>query len=213
MSYFGLFKSTQEDDDNQQERRPVTRSQSRENPPQLEFPANSISNFNGIARGRRTPSPRPIGNNANSAVYFQYDSTNVSQQLLVAQTQQTDAENFEDSHADSSSTPIMPTESHSIEQLRASAAAAVEAANAATAALVAAAGLVSQQQQTTQQIRVRKPELPEFDAKNVDIWIRRMQAAYNRAGISLPKDKFAFLETKFHTGPVLGPPESYLRLS
>ena len=93
----------------------------------------------------------------------------------------------------------------SVEELRAAAAAAVEAANAATAALVAASGLVTQQstqqqQQTGQQIRTRKPDLPEFDARNVEIWIKRVQAAYDRAAIVLPKDKFAFLETKFAVG-------------
>ena len=91
----------------------------------------------------------------------------------------------------------------SIEELRASAAAAVEAANAATAALIAATGLVTQQasqQQQTAQIRTRKPELPEFDAKNVEIWLKRVQSAYDRAGIALPKEKFAFLESKFAVG-------------
>ena len=197
---FNLFKLTQEDDDQQQDRRPVTRSQSRESTAQLEIPASSIASFNGVARGRRTPSPRPIGHNANSAVFFQYDSTNISQRLLASQSQHTNAEAYEDSPGDASSTADMAAAAQTIEELRASAAAAVEAANAATAALVAAAGLVSQQQQSTQQVRTRKPELPEFDARNVEIWIRRMQSAYDRAGITLPKDKFAFLETKFAVG-------------
>ena len=43
----------------------------------------------------------------------------------------------------------------------------------------------------------RKPELPDFDAKNVDIWLKRVSNAYRRAGITDPKDKFAFIETKF----------------
>ena len=96
----------------------------------------------------------------------------------------------------------MSTTAASIEELRASAAAAVEAANAATAALIAASGLVTQQssQQQVQQIRTRKPDLPEFDSRNVEIWLKRVQSAYDRAGISLPKDKFAFLESKFAVG-------------
>ena len=203
---FNLFKSTQEDDDDQQDRRPVTRSRSREAPGHLNVPNSSIASFNGVARGqqlgRRTPSPRPIGHNANSAVIFQYDSTNVSQQLLGAQSQHSDAEEREDLQHSATPTSKMSTSEQSIEQLRASAAAAVEAANAATAALVAAAGVISQQQaqHTAQPIRTRKPELPEFDSKNVEIWIRRVQSAYDRAAIVLPKDKFAFLETKFAVG-------------
>ena len=43
----------------------------------------------------------------------------------------------------------------------------------------------------------KKPDLPAFDEKNIDLWIKRVDNAYRRAGISDPKDKFAFLETKF----------------
>ena len=43
----------------------------------------------------------------------------------------------------------------------------------------------------------RKPELPNFDPKNVEIWIKRVDNAYRRAGITDPKDKFAHIEAKF----------------
>ena len=43
----------------------------------------------------------------------------------------------------------------------------------------------------------KKPELPNFDAANVEIWIRRVESAYIRANITRPQDKFAFIETKF----------------
>ena len=43
----------------------------------------------------------------------------------------------------------------------------------------------------------KKPELPPFDAKNVLIWIRRIEAAYLRVGVVEPKDKFAWLESMF----------------
>ena len=42
----------------------------------------------------------------------------------------------------------------------------------------------------------KKPELPAFDTKNIEIWLKRVDAAYTRAGITAPKDKFAFLEAK-----------------
>ena len=42
----------------------------------------------------------------------------------------------------------------------------------------------------------RKPELPAFDKNNIEIWIRRVENAFIRAGITLVKDRFAFLESK-----------------
>ena len=43
----------------------------------------------------------------------------------------------------------------------------------------------------------RKPDLPAFDPKNIDIWLKRIDNAYRRAGITDAKDKFAFIEPKF----------------
>ena len=42
----------------------------------------------------------------------------------------------------------------------------------------------------------RKPDLPPFDAKRIDEWLRRVENAYTRASITTPQDKFAFLEGK-----------------
>ena len=178
-------------------RRPTTRSQSRGNPSNLQLP---LTAFNGVARGRRSPSPQVVGHNDNSAVIFTYDSTNISEKLLQPQQHTVDAGRFENADEESETAPSFNMSS--IEELRASAAAAVEAANAATAALVAASSLITQQstQQPVTQIRTRKPDLPEFDARNVEIWLKRVQSAYDRAGISLPRDKFAHLESKFAVG-------------
>ena len=46
-------------------------------------------------------------------------------------------------------------------------------------------------------ISSRKPELPAFDTKNIDIWLKRVDNAYRRSGVTDPKDKFAFIEPKF----------------
>ena len=46
----------------------------------------------------------------------------------------------------------------------------------------------------------KKPELPPFDRKNILIWIRRVQAAYQRVGVVDSKDKFAWLESMFQVG-------------
>ena len=46
----------------------------------------------------------------------------------------------------------------------------------------------------------RKPEIPAFDKAHIDIWIKRTEHAYTRAGITSVSDKFAWLETKFPVG-------------
>ena len=43
----------------------------------------------------------------------------------------------------------------------------------------------------------KKPDLPQFDSKNILIWIRRVEAAYARVGVVEPKDKFSWLESVF----------------
>ena len=43
----------------------------------------------------------------------------------------------------------------------------------------------------------KKPELPAFDKRNVEIWIKRVEAAFTRSGVTQPQDKFAHLEPKF----------------
>ena len=43
----------------------------------------------------------------------------------------------------------------------------------------------------------KKPDLPPFDPKHINRWINRLLAAYQRAGVVLAKDKFAFLESTF----------------
>ena len=40
-----------------------------------------------------------------------------------------------------------------------------------------------------------KPELLAFDKQHVDLWIKRVESAYHGEGITIPKDKFAFLES------------------
>ena len=41
----------------------------------------------------------------------------------------------------------------------------------------------------------RRPELPPWDPKNLEAWIRRVENAFIRAGITEAKDKFAHLES------------------
>ena len=43
----------------------------------------------------------------------------------------------------------------------------------------------------------RKPDLPAFDKTAIEIWIRRVESAFIRAGITAANEKFAFVESKF----------------
>ena len=132
-------------------------------------------------RGRgvsRSPSPTALGGAA-----FEFEPP--------AATNQIDADHF----VDASPTFEMPD--ISIEELQRVAKTASDAAAAAAAALNA---MTTQLQATTAanaQLRSsKKPDLPAFDAKNIEIWIRRIESAYIRAGVTTTKEKFAFLETK-----------------
>ena len=81
---------------------------------------------------------------------------------------------------------------------RIAAAAAAEAAAAAVAAAFAAQA--NRMQPVATEVQRKRPDLPKFDAKNIEIWIRRTEAAYCRAAVTAPKDKFAFLESLFDVG-------------
>ena len=69
---------------------------------------------------------------------------------------------------------------------------------AETAAASAAAQASTQTAAALQSLNIgkKRPELPTFDHKNIDIWIRRTESAYIRAGITRAIEKFAFLENK-----------------
>ena len=58
---------------------------------------------------------------------------------------------------------------------------------------------------TAQVQSLRKPELPQFDKSNIEIWIRRVESAYARVRVTDPKLKFAHLESKFDvsTDPII----------
>ena len=43
----------------------------------------------------------------------------------------------------------------------------------------------------------KRPELPDFDPSNIEIWIKRIESAFIRSNVNKPSDKFAFLEPKF----------------
>ena len=63
--------------------------------------------------------------------------------------------------------------------------------------IVEAAVRAATQTTTSQVQQLRKPDLPAFDKKNIDIWIKRVESAYTRVNCTDPKLKFAHLESKF----------------
>ena len=76
-------------------------------------------------------------------------------------------------------TTALATTSRLLETTSAAAEAATAAANASGAS----------------NLRKRKPELPAWDPRNIESWVRRVKAAYQRGTITEPADKFAFLES------------------
>ena len=81
---------------------------------------------------------------------------------------------------------------------------ATKIAAAATAALQALTNANNATPaQTTSVTRRKRPDLPAFDKTNIDIWIKRVEAAYAREDVTDPKQKFAFLESTI--GVNMGP--------
>ena len=65
-----------------------------------------------------------------------------------------------------------------------------------TAAIVQAAVDAAMSNQAQTQLSLRKPSFPPFDAKNIEQWLRRVDAAFDRLNITSPKFKFAHLDEK-----------------
>ena len=77
----------------------------------------------------------------------------------------------------------------------ATASAEAAARTLAAAATTAAAGTAATSA-TSSNNHIKKVELPTFDKTNIHTWIRRVEAAFGRAGVTLPQDKFFFIESK-----------------
>ena len=71
----------------------------------------------------------------------------------------------------------------------------------ATAQRLMEAAIRATQASSAQSVQtLRKPDLPAFDKKNIEIWIKRVEAAYARVHCTSPALKFAHLEAKFDVG-------------
>ena len=130
----------------------------------------------GRGRGSRSSSPNPtVGRD-----HFNFNMDRPS-----------DGTGQEEQFQDATGGNIITTASGEridIDQLRRQAAAAAQQAAQASAALEAATSAL--------RVHKKKPDLPDFDSKNIDIWVKRIEAAYTRAGITSASDKFAYLENK-----------------
>ena len=62
-----------------------------------------------------------------------------------------------------------------------------------SSALASTTQLLSQALST--KVSKKRPELPPFDQKNIEAWIRRTENAFTRADVNEAKDKFAHLES------------------
>ena len=74
---------------------------------------------------------------------------------------------------------------------------------AAITRIVEAAVRAATQTTTAQVQQLRKPDLPAFDKNNVDIWIKRVEAAYTRVNCTDPAKKFADHNYQFHAHKAL----------
>ena len=137
----------------------------------------------GSGRGTpsRSPSPAPPGIQA-----FVYPP----QQPVNDEAAETDkSDTFEDA---------MPSETVDIAELQRIAKVAADAAAAASQALIAMTTHLAASNADNARLRAhKKPDLPNFEPKDIEVWIRRIESAFTRVGVDTTKDKFAFLEAKF----------------
>ena len=105
-------------------------------------------------------------------------------------------DNFEDATSDSMAFQP-PNEGASIEEIRRYADAMREQALQFSKSLADTTQLLQQSlnMQSNTATHKRRPELPPWDPKNLEAWIRRVENAFIRAGITEAKEKFAHLES------------------
>ena len=65
-----------------------------------------------------------------------------------------------------------------------------------TAAIVQAAVDAAMANQAQTQLSLRKPSFPPFDPKDIEQWLRRVEAAFDRLNITSPRFKLAHLDEK-----------------
>ena len=110
-------------------------------------------------------------------------------------------DNFEDATSDNRTASNMafppPAEGASMEEIRRYADAMRDQALKFSESLATTTQLLQQslEIQSKAPTHKKRPELPPWDPKNLEAWIRRVENAFIRAGITEAKDKFAHLES------------------
>ena len=142
----------------------------------------------GLGRGDliRSRSPSPA---ATASVAFQFPP----QQLPQPETEQ-----FADVPASTSNSNMPDLSVDDIVKIATASAKAAAQEMAATLRAPAADpdAPVAAAATTSANNHIKKVELPSFDKKNIHTWIRRVEAAFGRAGVVTPNDKFFFIESK-----------------
>ena len=117
-------------------------------------------------------------------------------QFPPQQQQQPEEEQFDDATSNSTMPDLSVDDIVRIATASAKAAAQEMAAAMQPPAADADAGAAAATATTSANNHNKKVELPNFDKKNIHTWIRRVEAAFGRAGVTLAKDKFFFIEAK-----------------
>ena len=117
-------------------------------------------------------------------------------QFPPQQQQQPEEEQFDDATSNSTMPDLSVDDIVRIATASAKAAAQEMAAAMQPPAADADAGAAAATATTSANNHIKKVELPNFDKKNIHTWIRRVEAAFGRAGVTLAKDKFFFIEAK-----------------
>ena len=150
-------------------------------------------------RGRGSPRPNsPLPEP--SAVLFDLDSAETSKE-----SQNEIEERFEDASSDTSPNtsstmaglPPPPGPDATTEEIRRYAECLRESALAFSNSLASTTRLLEQSLTVSSNRGAshKKPELPPFDMRNIESWIRRVENAFLRVNITDPKLKFAHLES------------------
>ena len=158
----------------------------------------------GSGRGSRSPSPAAqVGYRASSLVTNHFNFSPATTTATASSTsREHEEENFVDAPSSSATSPKLPNmatlieppgEGASIEEIKRYADTLRQQALAFSNSLATTTQLLSQALST--KVSKKRPELPPFDPKNIEAWIRRAENAFTRADITAAKDKFAFLES------------------
>ena len=154
----------------------------------------------GRGRGSRSPSPAPHVGQAFFA--NSHNSAGEAEVFEDAEMDQPRADASADELRDFAERAVAANRQLQSNQDRMTA--ALEQANnaAATAAAAAAQAMAALQTlslnptaSSAQPPRRKRPDLPALDKNQIEIWVKRVEAAYTREGVTEAKDKFAFIES------------------